>query len=99
MPQIVYVDIYVKITYSPDAMHKTMVYLTEAQRAGLARYARGRRTSMARAIREAIDRLLAADEHPRQRTRFVGSFAGPDHAPVSERTEELLRDYLRRRPS
>lgn len=79
------------------SMQKTMVYLTEAQRAGLVRYARGRRVSMAQVIREAVDRLLAADGRPRKRIRFVGSFVGPDRAPVSERAEDLLRTYLRRR--
>ncbi len=79
-------------------MRKTMVYLTEAQRAAVARYARHRRASMAEVIREALDRLLASERGPRRRARFVGSFAGSEPAPISERIEELLRKDLRRRP-
>ncbi len=49
-------------------------------------------------IREAVDRLLGAEERPGRSARFVGSAAGPEQAPISERAEELLREYLRRTP-
>lgn len=73
-----------------------MVYLTEAQRAALARYARSRQKPVAQVIREAVDRLLASQARPRHRARFIGVAAGPKGAPVSEHAEEFLRDYLRR---
>ncbi len=73
-----------------------MIYLTETQRAALTRYARMRHASMAEVVREAIDRLLATERRPRRQPRFVASAAGPERAPVSERAEELLREYLRR---
>jgi hypothetical protein len=40
---------------------RTQVYLTEAQRAGLDQRATAERTTLARVIREAIDRYLAED--------------------------------------
>lgn len=77
-------------------MHKTMVYLSERQRAALARQARVRGQPMAAVIREAVDQLLAkTDAAPRARLPGVG--AGPEVAPISERVEELLRTRLRRR--
>jgi len=73
-----------------------MIYLTDAQRSALLRYARGRRTSMAQAIREAVDRFLVAEGPARPRSRFVASAAGSARASVSEWAEELLREHLRR---
>jgi hypothetical protein len=80
-------------------MRKTMVYLTEAQWAALARYAHSRRKPVARVIREAVDRLLASATRPRRPARLIGIASGPGQAPISEHTEELLRDYLRRQSS
>jgi hypothetical protein len=77
-------------------MHKTMVYLSERQRAALARQGRRRREPMAAMIREAVDRWLA-DVDGRPASRLVGVGAGPETAPVSERVEELLKTHLRRR--
>lgn len=74
-----------------------MVYLTEAQRAALARYARSRQKRVAQVIREAVDRLLTSEARPRRRARFIGIASGPERAPISERAEELLREYLRRK--
>jgi len=73
-----------------------MVYLTEAQQAALARYARSRNKPVAQVIREAVDRLLASEARPRRRARFVGIASGPEQGPISEHVEDLLRDYLRR---
>ena len=73
-----------------------MVYLTEAQRAALARYARSRQKPVAQVIREAVDRLLASQTRPRHRARFIGIASGPERAPISEHAEELLREHLRR---
>jgi UDP:flavonoid glycosyltransferase YjiC (YdhE family) len=77
-------------------MHKTMVYLGDRQRADLVRFARRRKKTLAAVIREAVDRLLAEEQSP-QRSRFVGSAAGPEKGLVSERAEEYLRAYLRRK--
>ena len=74
-----------------------MVYLTEAQQAALARYARSRNKPVAQVIREAVDRLLASETGPRRRARFIGIASGPEQAPISERAEELLREHLRRK--
>jgi hypothetical protein len=75
-------------------MRKTMVYLTETQRAALERQARRRRVGMARLIREAIDRYLTAQAPPRP--RFIASLDDPQPGPVSERVEALLAEHLRR---
>jgi hypothetical protein len=77
-------------------MHKTMVYLSDRQRAELARRARRRGQPVAAIIREAVDRWLSeSDGQPRP--RLIGVAAGPRGAPVSERVEELLAAHLRRR--
>jgi 2-polyprenyl-6-methoxyphenol hydroxylase-like FAD-dependent oxidoreductase len=73
-----------------------MVYLSEAQRAALARYARSRRQSVAQVIGDAVDRLLASEARPRRRARFAGIASGPKQASLSKHTEEFLREYLRR---
>ncbi|MDI6773196.1 MAG: hypothetical protein QME77_11520 [bacterium] len=79
-------------------MHKTMVYLSERQRAALARHARARGQPMAAVVREALDRLLAEPGSP-PRSRLLGVAAGPTKAPVSEQVEDLLKSHLRgRRP-
>src|SRR5205807_7581408 len=93
------VDIYVMLRYDRRRMRKTMVYLTEAQRTALARYARSRRKPVAQIIRDAVDRLLTSESRPRRRARSIVIASGPDQAPISEHTEELLRDYLRRQSS
>lgn len=74
-----------------------MVYLTEAQRAALARHARSQKKPVAQVIREAVDRLLTSEARPRRRARFIGIASGPEQAPISEHAEELLREYLRRK--
>jgi len=78
-------------------MRKTMIYLTESQRAAVSRYARSQGKSMAEVIRDAVDRLVAADRRRPRGSRFVASGAGPERAAVSEQAEELLRAHLRRR--
>jgi hypothetical protein len=77
-------------------MHKTMVYLSDRQRAELVRRARLRGQSMAAVIREAVDRWLSDSDGP-PRSRLLGVAAGPRKAPISERVEELLAAHLRRR--
>lgn len=77
-------------------MHKTMVYLSDRQRAELARQARRRGQPMAAVIREAVDRWLSDADGP-PRSRLLGVAAGPRNAPISERVEDLLTAHLRRR--
>lgn len=69
-------------------MHKTMVYLSERQRAALARQARLRGTPMAALVREAVDRLLETSDS-RPRARLPGVAAGTGAAATSERVEVL----------
>ncbi|MDR7520985.1 MAG: hypothetical protein QN168_00830 [Armatimonadota bacterium] len=77
-------------------MHKTMVYLSERQRAALARRARLRGQPMAALIREAVDRfLVGSGSVPKARLPGVG--ADPEAGAVSERVEALLKAHLRRR--
>lgn len=78
------------------SVYKTMVYLTETQRMALTRYARKRSKAVAAVIREAVDRLLAEEKAPQ--SRFVGIGADPEGGPISERVEETLGEYLRKRP-
>jgi hypothetical protein len=73
-----------------------MVYLSERQRAALARHARARGQPMAAVIREALDRLLAESGSP-PRSRLQGVAAGAAKAPVSEQVEDLLKSHLRGR--
>jgi hypothetical protein len=77
-------------------MHKTMVYLNDRQRAGLARQARREARPMAALIREAVDRYLEGTGGL-PRSRLLGAGAGPEAGPVSERVDELLAAHLRRR--
>ncbi len=77
-------------------MHKIVVYLTERQRAALARYARRRGQPVAAVIREAVDRLLGEGNRPRK-SRLIGVAAGGQREPISERVEEVLAAYLRKR--
>lgn len=73
-------------------MFRTQLYLTEAQRDGLGRLARGLGRSQSELIREAIDRLLAAPAAPGWQERLGrarGMWAG------REDLDELVDDARR----
>lgn len=55
---------------------RTQVYLTEAQRAGLDQRAEAERTTMARVIRDAIDRYLAEDLGEGEREQVLAETFG-----------------------
>lgn len=55
---------------------RTQIYLTAEQRAGLDRRARTEQTTMARLIREAVDRYLADDPDDREREQLLTTTFG-----------------------
>lgn len=77
-------------------MKRTTVMLPDEVEARLRVEAAARGISLAEAVREAIDRGLAAQPHaPRRSLSFVGVGEGPDD--LSSRTDDRLREIYEAR--
>lgn len=72
-------------------MKKTTLYLPDALKTALERYAAERGSSEADVVREALSRLVESAERPRPRIPLTGQGLG-DPA-VAERADELMAGF------
>lgn len=78
-------------------MHKTMIYIEDAQHKRLQQLARTKGRSVAHLVRTAVDRLLEQEAADRPGLSFIGVGEGPNPDNVSERPHEEVRKLLARK--